>query len=278
MSPTSGCAFWSGLHGARLLDLLRLMLPLDLPCVMLCCLIFSKSCFATRSGLHDATLLDCLYLMLRCWTFPTVCYVSWCSLSHVMRSCHQDGTLLDLFYLMLRSWPVLLGLSSWCYAAWFPTSNYAAWPSLTDVMLLNVLTSDRVTRFGLVFMMLRCWVFSTSCLATKRMNFISIGFSTQNYSGSTSLFFVFGISSVTSCHFLVSARKKRWRGEAPKIADSVTELMVKRQQLTFIYFYLAAKACISALGMKRPARPQTFRCQANAAQHLVSLVYTLSAK
>jgi hypothetical protein len=66
------------------------------------------------------------------------------------------------------------------------------------------------------------------------MNFISIGFSTQNYSGSTSLFFVFGISSVTSCHFLVSARKKRWRGEAPKIADSVTELMVKRQQLTFV--------------------------------------------
>ena len=45
---------------------------------------------------------------------------------------------------------------------------------------------------------------------------------------------MFGISSVTSCHFLVSARKKRWRGEAPKIADSVTELMVKRQQLTFI--------------------------------------------
>ena len=42
-------------------------------------------------------------------------------------------------------------------------------------------------------------------------------------------FFVFVISSVTSCHFLVSARKKCWRGEAPKIADSVTELMVKRQ-------------------------------------------------
>ena len=84
MSPTTGCAFWSSLHDARLLDLLRLMLPLDLLCVMLCCLIFSKSCYATRSGLPNATLLECLYLMLRCWTFPTVCYVSWRSLSHVM--------------------------------------------------------------------------------------------------------------------------------------------------------------------------------------------------
>jgi len=61
---------------------------------------------------------------------------------------------------------------------------------------------------------------------------------------------VFGISSVISCHFLVSARKKRWRGEAPKIADSVTELTVKKQQLTFIkqkpthfhIFYLPKRA------------------------------------
>jgi len=61
---------------------------------------------------------------------------------------------------------------------------------------------------------------------------------------------VFGISGVTSCHFLVSARKKRWRGEAPKIADSVTELMVKRQQLTFIkqkptHFYIFLPPCQS---------------------------------
>jgi hypothetical protein len=61
---------------------------------------------------------------------------------------------------------------------------------------------------------------------------------------------VFGISSVTSCHFLVSARKKRWRGEAPKIADSVTELMVKRQQLTFIkqkptHFHIFLPPCQS---------------------------------
>ena len=67
MSSLPRYSFWSYLHVFTLLDLLyiRLMLPLDLPCVMLCCLIFSKSCFATRSGLHDATLLDCLYLMLR---------------------------------------------------------------------------------------------------------------------------------------------------------------------------------------------------------------------
>jgi len=61
---------------------------------------------------------------------------------------------------------------------------------------------------------------------------------------------VFGISSVTICHFLASARKKRWRGEAPKTADSVTELMVKRQQLTFIKqkptpFYIFLPRCQS---------------------------------
>jgi hypothetical protein len=33
----------------------------------------------------------------------------------------------------------------------------------------------------------------------------------------------------------------------------------------YICFYLAAKACVSALGMKRRAHPQTLCCQANAA-------------
>ena len=101
-------------------------------------------------------------------------------------------------------------LCSWCYAAWFPTSNCAAWPSLTDVMLLNVLTSHRVTLFGLVFMMLRCLVFSTSCLATKRMNFISIGFSTQNYSGSTSFSCLASAASLVAIFWFQL-------GEAPKI-------------------------------------------------------------
>ena len=55
MSPTSGCAFWSGLHGARLLDLLRLMLPLDLPCL----------------SLRHVKLLDLLWIML--------CYPIWSS-------------------------------------------------------------------------------------------------------------------------------------------------------------------------------------------------------
>ena len=115
-------------------------------------------------------------------------------------------------------------LPSRCYAAWFPTSNYTAWPSLTDVMLLNVVTSDRVTLFGLVFMMLRCLVFSTSCLATQRMNFISKGFSTQNYSGSTSFSCLASAASLVAIFWF----------QLEKIADSVTELMVKRQQLTFI--------------------------------------------
>ena len=134
-------------------------------------------------------------------------------------------------------------LSSWCYAAWFPTSNYAAWPSLTDVMLLNVLTSHRVTLFGLVFMMPRCLVFSASCLATKRMNFISIGFSTQNYSGSTSFSCLASAASLVAIFWFQL-------GEAPKIADSVTELMVKRQQLTFIkqkpaHFHISLPRCQS---------------------------------
>ena len=112
-------------------------------------------------------------------------------------------------------------------------------------MLLNVVTSDRVTLFGLVFMMLRCLVFSTSCLATQRMNFISKGFSTQNYSGSTSFSCLASAASPVA-----TARKKRWRGEAPKIADSVTELMVKRQQLTFIkqkptHFHIFLPPCQS---------------------------------
>ena len=147
-------------------------------------------------------------------------------------------------------------LSSWCYAAWFPTSNCAAWPSLTDVMLLNVLTSHRVTLFGLVFMMLRCLVFSTSCLATKRMNFISIVLAPKTIWEHK--FFVFGISSVTSCHFLVSARwgaqnlQILWRNWWSKDNNSLSS---SRNQLTFIYFYLTAKACISALGMKRPGTP-----------------------
>ena len=239
--------------------------------------------------------------MLCFLVFPVTCYAVW--------SCHQDGALLDLLYLMLRSWPSFVMLlvfsiyiveffvwSSCCYAD-------AAWPSLPLVRLpglpylmwcclmcsvsycaIRSCPSDRVTLFGLVFMMLRCLVFSTSCLATQRMNFISKGFSTQNYSGSTSFSCLASAASLVAI-FWFQLEKKRWRGEAPKIADSVTELMVKRQ-LTFIkqkpthfhIFYLPAKACTSALGMKRRARPQTFRCQANAAQHLVSLVYTLSAK
>ena len=142
MSPTSGCAFWSGLHGARLLDLLRLMLPLDLPCVMLCCLTFSKSCYATRSGLHNATLLDCLYLMLRCWTFPTACYVSWCSLCHVM-----------LFDLAIKTVRCLIFYTS-CYVLDLPLLCCLC-------SLYNLYIYCWV--FCLVFMLLRCLTFSTSC-------------------------------------------------------------------------------------------------------------------
>ena len=140
MSPTSGCAFWSGLHGARLLDLLRLMLPLDLPCVMLCCLTFSKSCYATRSGLHNATLLHATllnlpYRMLCFLVLPVSCCAVW--------SCHQDGTLLDLFYLMLPSWPsfVMLLVFSIYIVEFFVWSSccYAAWPSLPLVRLLGLL-------------------------------------------------------------------------------------------------------------------------------------------
>lgn len=152
-------------------------------------------------------------------------------------------------------------------------------------MLLNVVTSDRVTLFGLVFMMLRCLVFSTSCLATQRMNFISKGFSTQNYSGSTSFSCLASAASLVAI-FWFQLEKSAGEVRRPKLqilwrnwwSKDNNSLSSSRNQLTFIYFYLPAKACTSALGMKRRARPQTFRCQANAAQHLVSLVYTLSAK
>ena len=161
MSPTSGCAFWSGLHGARLLDLLRLMLPLDLPCVMLCCLIFSKSCYATRSGLHNATLLDCLYLMLRCWTFPTACYVSWCSLYHVMLFDLVIKTVRCLIFYTscyVLDLPLLCCLCSLYIVEFFVWSSccYAAWPSLPLVRLL-----------GLPYLMWCCLMCSVSYCAIR---------------------------------------------------------------------------------------------------------------
>ena len=115
--------------------------------------------------------------------------------------------------------------------------------------LYNVLTSDGVTLFGLVFMMLRCLVFSTSWLATKRMTFISIGFSTRNFSGGTSFSCLASAASLVAISWF-QLEKKRWRGEASKIADSMTELMVKRQQLTFIkqkptHFHIFLPRCQS---------------------------------
>jgi len=209
ISPASCYAAWSSLNHVMLLDLVFIMprclivstscyaaepsLPyvmfLGVPCLMLCCLILSSRRYAAWSFLPRATFLTFL------------CYVAcvlYILLSFFLYGLHA-ATPPDLLFLLLdfsgiptscdAAFCIILCYSvspSWCYAAWFPTSNYAAWPSLTDVMLLHVLTSDRVTLFGLVFMMLCCLVLSTSCLATKRMNFISIGFSTQNYSGSTS--------------------------------------------------------------------------------------------
>ena len=83
----------------------------------------------------------------------------------------------------------------------------------------------------------------------KTNEFHQHNFSTQNYSGSTNFSCLASTASLVAI-FLVSARKKRWRGEAPKIADSVTELMVKRQQLTFIkqkptHFHIFLPRCQS---------------------------------
>ena len=138
-------------------------------------------------------------------------------------------------------------LPSRCYAAWFPTSNYTAWPSLTDVMLLNVVTSDRVTLFGLVFMMLHCLVFSISCLATQRMNFISKGFSTQNYSGSTSFSCLASAASLVAI-FWFQLEKSAGEVRRPKL--QILWRMVKRQQLTFIkqkptHFHIFLPPCQS---------------------------------
>ena len=105
---------------------------------------------------------------------------------------------------------------------------------------------------------LRCLVLSSWCYAAwsslhhallHRMNFISKGFSTQNYPGSTSSSCLASAASLVAI-FWFQLEKKRWRGEAPKIADSVTELMVKRQQLTFIkqkptHFHIFLPPCQS---------------------------------
>ena len=151
---TSCCAAWCPLHQVVLFDLVcmvlgclifsasccRLISP-AYPCVMLSCLIFSESRYATRSGLHNATLLDCRYLMLNCWTFPTVCYVSWCSLYHVM--------LFDLVIKTVRPVRCLIFYTS-CYVLDLP-------------LLLLVFSICNCWVFCLVFMLLRCLTFSTSC-------------------------------------------------------------------------------------------------------------------
>ena len=77
---------------------------LDLPCLLLYCLNFSQSWFAAIwFDLHGATLLDGLYLMLPYWTFPTICYVSGCTLYHVM-----------IFNLVVKALRCLI-LSNSCY-------------------------------------------------------------------------------------------------------------------------------------------------------------------
>ena len=115
------------------------------PCVMLCCLIFFRLYYVTRSGLYNAILLNYLYLMLRCWTFLIVCYVCWCSLYYIMLF---DFVIKTICCLMLRSLfsfvmlHVFLYIYRWIFCLIFMLLRVMClivfWAYLAHMMLLNV--------------------------------------------------------------------------------------------------------------------------------------------
>ena len=102
-----------------------------------------------KSGLHDATFLDLTYFMLRCFTLPTSCQAAWCP---------QNLCMLFEVVVMMLSW--------WIF---FSTSRYAAWPFLHHAKSCQFASSFpyHVSLTGLVFMMLRCLILSTSCYAAS---------------------------------------------------------------------------------------------------------------
>ena len=117
-----------------------------------CCrLISPASCYAAWSSLNHVKLLDLVFIMPRCLivSIPhatllnlphrmSVCYVSWCSLSHVM-----------LFDLVIKKVRCLI----------FGNLMLRSWPAFVMVLVFSIYCWI----FCLVFMLLRCLTFSTSC-------------------------------------------------------------------------------------------------------------------
>ena len=229
MSSISGHAISSGLHNARLLDLLYLLsgcwtmltscqgacCPLKhimlfgLAFKMLHCVMWSASCYvASPQALPPvACCFNITFLFSGSLIWFSRCYAVWPSLPH--------ATLLDLTSFMLCGFKfnkscMLLDLGFITLGCWILfASCYGAWSSLPPAMLLELLSvmfsvcfclHDRVMLFGFVFMM-RC------CLASLHHALLprACVLSTQTYSWNHK-FFAFGISSVTSYLFLVPGR------------------------------------------------------------------------
>ena len=171
--PTKSCqSLGSCLHDAALPALYLMLHFLSLPLSCYCCFILPMSCYATWFGLHDATLLGLPFLALCCLMF---------SIYHVLL---VDLVFMNLCCLIFSSsgyfaWPALqhaltaptslnhlccLILSSWCYAAW-PSLPHATLLGLPYLILCRLMfsMSYHLMLFDLVFIMLRCLIFSTSC-------------------------------------------------------------------------------------------------------------------
>ena len=103
----------------------------------------SISRYAISSGFHDAKLLDLLCLVLRCWTFPTSSQGAWCPLDHVKVSDHFPR----------------------CYIVWSQSPTATPLRNPPYLLLLGVFHNHAFVfwSFDLVFTMLRCLIFSTSC-------------------------------------------------------------------------------------------------------------------
>ena len=145
---TSCCAAWCPLHQ---------FVFFDLACMVLGCLVFSASCcrftsptscYAVWPSLNHVMLLDLIFIMPRCLIVSTSCYAAEPSLPYVMFL----GAPCLMFCCLI--------LSSRRYAAWsFLPHAIHSWPSFVMLLVFSIYC----WAFCLVFMLLRCLTFSTSC-------------------------------------------------------------------------------------------------------------------
>ena len=125
-----------------------------------------KSRYAISCGLHDAKLLDLLYLLLRCWTFPASCQDAWRPVKHVMLfdlAFKMLHCLLSFASCYAASPPSLLPVAGWfsisdlgflvtwsCFHDAKPAKHFWTFSSSCYVLDLSCLM------WSLVFKML-CW-------------------------------------------------------------------------------------------------------------------------